>query len=168
MFERPPRPGEPARPDGKRPPGPPRPPASGPPRPPASGPPRPPGSGGRRPPAPGESGQRPPRSRGRSGAPGTKPQSPSGIVILAAAAIVTLVLFLFEGSPFNAAGFLAGALLGPVMLGWFLAADNARRAAGRYRDWRLLPACRLAWAVCALGWLCGGFHVYFLAQELTR
>lgn len=86
------------------------------------------------------------------------------IVILAAAAIVTLVLFLFEGSPFNAAGFLAGALLGPVMLGWFLADDNA----GRYGDWPPLPARRLAWAVCALGWLFGGIHVFFLAQELTR
>ena len=162
MFERPPRPGEPARPGGKRPPGPPRPPGSG--------PPRPPGAAGRRPPAPGESSQRPPRSRSRPGAPGTKPQSPlaPGILMLAAAAIATSLLFFFESSPSNAAGSLVGAFLGPVLLGWFLADDNARRAAGRYGDWPLLPARRLAQAVCALGWLCGGFHVYFLAQELTR
>ena len=158
MFERPPRPGEPARPGGSRPP-----------RPPRVGE-RPPPPPGRRSPVQGGGGQRPPLSPGRAGGPGPRTQVPSasGIVILAAAAIVTLVLFLFEGSPFNAAGFLAGALLGPVMLGWFLAGDNARRAAGRYGDWPLLPARRLAWAVCALGWLFGGIHVFFLAQELTR
>lgn len=88
--------------------------------------------------------------------------------MLAAAAIATSLLFFFESSPSNAAGSLVGAFLGPVLLGWFLADDNARRAAGRYGDWPLLPARRLAQAVCALGWLCGGFHVYFLAQELTR
>lgn len=88
--------------------------------------------------------------------------------MLAAATIVTSLLFFFESSPSNTAGFLVGSLLGPVMLGWFLADDNARRAAGRYSDWPLLRARRLAQAVCALGWLFGGFHVYFLAQELTR
>ena len=88
--------------------------------------------------------------------------------MLAAATIVTLLLFFSESSLFNAAGFLVGALLGPVLLGWFLADDNARRAAGRYGDWPLLPARRLAQAVCALGWLLGGIHDFFLAQELTR
>lgn len=88
--------------------------------------------------------------------------------MLAAATAVTLALFFFENSASNAAGFLAGALLGPVLLGWFFADDNARRAAGRYSDWALLPVRRLAPAVCALGWLCGAAHVYFFAQELTR
>ena len=154
MFERPPRPGEPSRPGGNRP--------SGPPRPPGSRPPRPPGSGGSRPPGP-------PRSRRRPGAPapGTQVSSVPGI-ILAAAAIVTLGLFLFESSLSNAVGFLVGSLLGPVMLGWFLADDNARRAAGRYGDWARLPVRRLSSVVCALGWLLGGVHFYFLAQELTR
>lgn len=87
--------------------------------------------------------------------------------MLAAATAVTLVLFFFESGFSNAAGFLAGALLGPVLLGWFFADDNARRAAGRYSDW-VLPVRRLAPAVCALGWLCGAAHVYFFAQELTR
>lgn len=86
----------------------------------------------------------------------------------AAATVVTSVLFLFESSLSNAAGFLVGALIGPVLLGWFFADDNARRAAGRYGDWARLPVRRLASAVCALGWLFGGAHVYFLAQELTR
>ena len=88
--------------------------------------------------------------------------------MLAAAAIATLALFLFESSFSNAAGFLVGSLAGPVMLGWFLADDNARRAAGRYGDWARLPVRRLASAVCALGWILGGVHVFFLAQELTR
>lgn len=88
--------------------------------------------------------------------------------MLAAMTTVTLLLFFFESSPSNAAGFLVGALLGPVMLGWFLADDNARRAAGRYGDWPLLRARWLAQAVCALGWLSGGIHVFYLAQEWTR
>lgn len=84
------------------------------------------------------------------------------------AAMATLALFLYENSFSNPAGFLVGSLLGPVMLGWYLADDNARRAAGRYGDGARLPVRRLAWTVCALGWAFGGVHIYFLAQELTR
>lgn len=87
--------------------------------------------------------------------------------MLAAATAVAFALFFFESGFFNAAGFLAGSLLGPVLLGWFFADDNARRAAGHYSDW-VLPVRHLAPAVCALGWLFGVVHVYFFAQELTR
>ena len=67
----------------------------------------------------------------------------------------------------NAAGFLSGSVVGVVLFGLFMTADNTRRATKRYRDLWFRPRKVIVW-VTVLGWAFGMLHMYGFALHLTR
>ena len=72
------------------------------------------------------------------------------------------------GSSANAAGFLVGSVVGPLLLVAFFAVDAGRRAGATFGEWRLLPSRPTVSAVALVGWAAGAAHVWFLAEEMTR
>ena len=87
---------------------------------------------------------------------------------VAASSACALVLLGYLGSAANAAGFLVGALGGPLLLVGFLVVDTRRRAGASFGEWRWLPSRPTVSAVALAGWVAGAAHVWFLAQEMTR
>ena len=89
-------------------------------------------------------------------------------VAVLAATVGALVLLGSTGSGVNQAGFLVGALGGPLLLVGFLVVDAARRAGDAFGEWRWLPSRPTVSAVALVGWAAGAAHVWFLAKEMTR
>ena len=85
-----------------------------------------------------------------------------------ASTVCALVLLGYVSSSANGAGFLLGALGGPLLLVWFLVVDAGRRAGATFGEWRWLPSRPTVAAVALAGWAAGVAHVWFLAKEMTR
>ena len=85
--------------------------------------------------------------------------------------LVAALMFLGDavvGPPaLNLVGFLAGSVVGVVLLGWFSVVDNRRRATKRYRDW-LVPSRLAVRAVALPAWALGILHAFFWALDITR
>lgn len=67
----------------------------------------------------------------------------------------------------NVAGFVGGSIVGVVLFGLFMVADNTRRATKRYRDLWFKPRKTVAWITVG-AWALGMLHMYGLALHLTR
>ena len=100
-----------------------------------------------------------------------KSRPPLGLLIGALAALLVSAL-MFQGvagidpPTANLVGFVAGSVLGFVLLGWFSVVDNRRRV-GNYGDWSI-PSRPTMRCVALAGWALGVLHAYFLALEITR
>lgn len=68
---------------------------------------------------------------------------------------------------FNFVGFLSGSVAGVVVFGLFIASDNSRRAAGRYRDPWYKPRSTVPWITILAGGL-GLLHWYGFALDVSR
>ena len=89
------------------------------------------------------------------------------LLTLLVAALMFLGVAMVGALAVNFGGFLAGSVLGVVLLSWFSAVDNRRRATKHYRDW--LVRSRLAVRAVALtAWALGILHAFFWALDITR
>ncbi|MCY4629322.1 MAG: hypothetical protein OXE75_00300 [bacterium] len=85
-----------------------------------------------------------------------------------ASTVCALVLLGFVSWSANSAGFLLGALGGPLLLVGFLVVDAGRRAGETFGEWRWLPSRPTVSALALAGWTAGAAHGWFLAKEMTR
>ena len=85
-----------------------------------------------------------------------------------ASTVCTLVLLGYVSSSANGAGFLLGALGGPLLLVGFLVVDGRRRAGKNLGDWTWLPSRPTVSVLALAGWAAGAAHAWFLAKEMTR
>ena len=68
---------------------------------------------------------------------------------------------------FNFVGFLVGSVAAVIVFGFFIEADNTRRAAGLYRDRWFKPRGSVVW-ITILAWGLGLLHWYGVALDLSR
>jgi hypothetical protein len=105
------------------------------------------------------------RGRGSRGSGRGSAQTPPLLLIVGAALVVPVALWLGPVSRFTAV--LVGMFVGVVLLGVIRITINARMQGGRYADWPV-PATRVATTVFVFGWLAGFVSLWDLAIDFSR